>query len=168
MTGIRNYPPMILTSDWNSLVTFLGGATGNAGFSLGSTDVTPADPTGTTSTTGVMMGLAVYFTPVRSGIIMVQVEGQMQNNTTGDGAVAKLYYGTSTAPANGTAATGTQKGKQAQMDAFPTAAKKWPFGITTIITGLPLNTAVWLDLLLAAITGGTANLNNLEIVVSEI
>jgi hypothetical protein len=159
---------MLLSTDWNNLVTFLGGPTGNAGFTLGSGDATPADPTGTTSTTGVMMGLAVAFTPVRSGNIMVQVEGQMQNNTGGDGAKASLYYGTGSAPANGAALTGTQKGKPGQIDAVPTASKKWPFGISTIITGLTLNTAIWLDLALAAITGGTANLNGLEIVVTEI
>jgi hypothetical protein len=51
--------------------------------------------------------------------------------------------------------------------AFSTTSKKWPFGLTTIVTGLTLGTAIWIDLSLAAITGGTANLNS-EIVVTEI
>jgi hypothetical protein len=114
------------------------------------------------------LGLAVAFTPGRSGTLLVQVEGQMQNSTSGDGAVAKIYYGTGTAPSNGASLTGTQKGKPAQVDAFSSASKKWPFGLTTVITGLTVGTAYWIDLGLAAITGGTANLNNLEIVVTEI
>ena len=44
-------------------------------------------------------------------IVMVQIEGQMQNNTGGDGAVTKPYYGTGSAPANGAAVTSTSAWK---------------------------------------------------------
>jgi hypothetical protein len=194
---------MILTTDWNNLINYLGGAdannqintarillnTGYPNYALNSwesataglisgakldaaipnyVDSTPNDPTGTTSTTGVMMGLAVAFTPVRSGNIMVQVEGQMQNNTSGDGVNALLYYGTGGAPSNQGAIAGTQKGKAAKIDAVPTGAKKYPFGITTIIPGLTKSTAYWLDLALLAVTGGTASINGLEIVIAEL
>jgi hypothetical protein len=194
---------MILTTDWNNLVAFLGGANGNSQISTAQillntsypnyvlsswesttpgringakldaaignySDSTPSNPTGTTSTTGVMMGLAIAFTPVRSSVVMVQVEGQLQNNTASDGAKATLYYGTGTAPTNGAALTGTAKGQPGYIDNVPTASKRWPFGITTILTGLTLNTAIWLDLALAALTGGTASLTGLEIVVTEL
>lgn len=208
---IREYPTMILTTDWNNLVTYLGGpdsasqintsriilqtgypsynlaqwesstpglisgakidavaASKLTGELLGYTDSAPSNPTGTTSTTGVMMGLGVAYTPTRSGIVLVQIEGQMQNNTADDGAQAKLYYGTGSAPANGAALTGTQKGQAAIIDYVPTAAKRWPFGVTTVISGLTLNTAYWFDLALAALTGGTASLTGLEVVICEL
>jgi len=153
---------MILTGDWNNMIDYLQAPT------LNYVDSKPSNPTGTTNTTGLMMGLAVAFTPTRSGIIVVQVEGQMTNQTVSDGAKTTLYYGTGTAPANAAAITGTAAGQPSQIDAVPTAAKKWPFGITTIISGLTLNTAIWLDLALAAITGGTANLYGLELVIYEL
>jgi hypothetical protein len=155
---------MILTGDWNNMIDYLQAPT------LSYVDSTPSDPTGSTNTTGngVMMGLAVPVTPTRSGIIVVQVEGQMTNQTTGDGALATLYYGTGGAPSNQGALTGTAKGKPAKLDAVPTGAKKWPFGITTTIPALVLNTPIWIDLALAAVTGGTANLYGLEVVVVEL
>jgi len=104
--------------------------------------------------------------------VMVQIEGQITNQTTGDGALATLYYGTGGAPSNQAALIGTAKGKPAKLDAVPTGAKKWPFGITTILgtVGSPLTvgTAYWIDLALAAVTGGTANLYGLEVVVTEL
>ena len=80
----------------------------------------------------------------------------MQNNTGGDGAVTKLYYGTGSAPTNGAAVTSTQAGKTRPTDSFPTGAKRFPFGITTVISGLTLNTAYWFDLSLAIITDDSA------------
>ena len=133
----------------------------------GYTDATPSNPSHTNSTTGVMMGLAVTYIPTRSGIVMVQVEGQMQTDTANDGAQASLYYGTAPAPSNGAALTGTQKGKPAIVDSFPASAKRWQFGITTVISGLTVGTTYWFDLALMAITGGYASLTGLEFVVTE-
>ena len=92
----------------------------------------------------------------------------MTNNTAGDGAAAKLYYGTAPAPTNGAALTGTQKGAVSQVDYFPTASKFFPFGIDTVVPGLTVGTQYWFDLALLAVTGGTASLNNLEVVIIEL
>ena len=93
----------------------------------------------------------------------MQVEGQMQNATAGDGAKVSLYYGTAPAPANQAGLAGTQKGQPSYVDDVITAAKRWPFGISTVISDLTVRTSYWFDLSLAAITGDTASLNNLVI-----
>jgi len=134
----------------------------------GYTDSVPANPTGTASTTGVMCGLAVKYTPTRSGVVLVQVECQLQNNTAGDGAEIKLYYGTAPAPANQANPTGTQKGQPAIIDAVGTASKRQQVGITTVIQGLTLNTQYWFDLLEMTITGGTAAVTGIEVVITEL
>ena len=115
-----------------------------------------------------LFGQVIIIIPKGSENFLVQVEGQMENSTAGDGAEAKLYYGTAPAPSNGAAATGTQKGQPAICDDMPTASKRFQFGITTVVSGLTVGTAYWFDLLLAAITGGTASLQNLEIVITEL
>lgn len=128
---------------------------------------TPADPTGTASTTAIMMGLAGSFTPNTSTRILVIVSGQMANTTINDGATVDLRYGTGTAPANGAAVTGTLKGKAQTMTSL-VAAQRSGFCLTSVITGLTVGTAYWIDLSLMAVTGGTANVYGLTITVIEI
>jgi hypothetical protein len=43
-----------------------------------------------------------------------------------------------------------------------------PFSVQAIVTGLSVATAYWLDLSLAAITGGTASIADVSISVIEI
>jgi hypothetical protein len=43
-----------------------------------------------------------------------------------------------------------------------------PFSLNAIVTGLTLNTAVWVDISLAAITGGTARVRDISISVVEL
>jgi hypothetical protein len=100
--------------------------------------------------------------------VNVQVEGQLQNNTSGDGAEAWLRYGTAPAPSNGAALTGTQKGQPWIVDQFYYASKRLQGGITTTIGGLTTGTQYWFDLALAAITGGSAALTGLEVVITEL
>jgi hypothetical protein len=100
--------------------------------------------------------------------LKIEVKGGMTNNTAGDGAAAKLYYGTAPAPTNGAALTGTQKGTQSQVDYFPTASKYFPFELKTVVPGLTIGTQYWFDLALLAVTGGTAGLNNLEVLITEL
>jgi hypothetical protein len=128
---------------------------------------TPADPTGTASATLVMMGLAVAITPKLTGRVKVTVTGMMGNSVIGDGASAQISHGTGGAPANAAAVTGTQDGKLKNMIAS-TAAGKQAVALCTVITGLALNTAIWVDLALKAVTGGTASLYDLDVVVEEI
>ncbi len=131
----------------------------------------PGDPTGTTNTTGLMMGLAGTITPAFSGRIFVSITGTLQSTTTtaARGAKTQIRYGTSTAPANGAALTGTAVGSVETYNAWGTTAnQKAPFACTAVITGLTLATAYWLDLMVATITGDTASVKDLSISAFEI
>ena len=128
---------------------------------------TPSNPTGTTSTTGVMMGLAGAITPTYTGAILIMVSGDITNSTAADGAKVQLRFGTGTTPTNGAALTGTACGGLVQLTPVPAAATKIPFSLHCIVTGQTLATALWLDVSLAAITGGTASIADLSVTASE-
>lgn len=124
---------------------------------------TPGNPVGTTSTTPVMMGLAGAITPNNSGRIEFVISGDVFNSTAiADGAKIQASYGTGTAPSNAAAATGTTCGGQIQF-ATATTAEKAPFSVNCVVTGLTVSTAYWIDLQLAALTGGTATVENISI-----
>lgn len=140
-----------------------GGASANPSYTgPNSAQSTPSNPTGTTNTSGLMMGLAGSITPVGSGIILVNICGDMTNSTTNDGASIQLRYGTGTAPSNAGALTGTTIGNSITATAA-TGSYNYPFCVSVIISGLSASTAYWLDLSLAAITGGTASISNITI-----
>jgi hypothetical protein len=125
-------------------------------------------PTGTTNTTGVMMGLAGAITPGTSGTVLVTICGQMGNTVSGDGCKYQIRYGTGSAPANAAALTGTAVGPQPNPIFFPTPSYTSPFSITAVITGLTPGTAYWIDLTLAAVTGGTASVANVGVSAIEV
>jgi hypothetical protein len=131
----------------------------------------PANPTGTTDTAGKMMGLAGSITPTQTGRMMIVVTGNLSNSTAaaGDGAKTQIRYGTGSAPANAAALTGTTAGSLISMLLErATASDPFPFCVAAVVTGLTVGTAYWVDLSLAAITGGTAILTNLSISIVEI
>jgi hypothetical protein len=131
----------------------------------------PSDPTGTTDTTGKMMGLAGAFTPQFSGRALIFITGNLTNSTAaaGDGAKAQITYGTGTAPVNGAALTGTAVGSiQSSVLERATASDLQTFSLVALVTGLTVGTAIWLDIRLAAIVGGTALCKNINIVAIEI
>lgn len=128
---------------------------------------TPANPTGTTSLTGAMMGLAVAFTPVNSGKVSVSASGSMANSAAASGMKPQIRYGTGTPPGSAGSPVGTAVGNQPQANNLG-ANVRVPFTCTAIISGLPLGVAHWFDVVLAAITGGTANVYDLSITVVEL
>lgn len=127
---------------------------------------TPADPTGTTSTTGVMMGLGGTLTPTRSGKVMIMISGDQQNSSGSDFGAVQLYYGTGTAPTNGAALTGTAISGKVNGATDSTHAD--PFCVQAIVSGLTLNTPIWFDLAVAAVIGGTTSAKNLSISAFEL
>lgn len=132
---------------------------------------TPADPNGTTSTTGVMMGLAGSLTPAISGRVFVCVTGNLTNptGTAGNGAKAQIRYGTGTAPTNGVAFTGTAVGSlQQSVLERATANDLQTFAVMCIVQGLAIGTPVWLDISLGAVAAGTALAKNLTVCAMEI
>src|SRR5439155_2819066 len=125
------------------------------------------NPVGTASTTGVMMGLAGSITPNRTGNVLIIISGDIFNNTINDGGTVQIRTGTGTAPINGAALTGTVRGGTPATTAA-VGSEKSPFSVNAVVTGLTLGTAVWLDLGVAAVIGGTATVENISISAVEV
>ena len=129
----------------------------------------PTNPTGTTSTTGVMMGLSsgvTRITPQVTGNIMMIVTGMIGNNTIGDGSSPQIRFGTGNGPANAAALTGTTVGLLKNFVAS-TVAGRQGFMCQGYATGLTINTAIYIDLGLKAVTGGTATVFDIDVVAYE-
>lgn len=125
----------------------------------------PVDPSTTSSTTGVMMGLAVAFTPTKSGKILMIVSGDVDNATNNRGSTFQMRYGTGTAPINGAALTGTTAGGLKNF--FQNnASVRVPFSLNSAPT-LTVGTTYWLDISLASVTGGTSRVRNLTVSIIE-
>lgn len=129
---------------------------------------TPSNPVGTTNTTGVMMGLSGSITPAKNGVIAITLTGDGFNSTlVGDGGSIALRYGTGVAPINGAALAGTQASTPIHFTVAVTGDHK-PFACIALVSGLTIGTAYWIDASLAAITGGTANIEQLTLIAYEI
>jgi hypothetical protein len=122
------------------------GATVIQGLTPASVQTGSLSPTGTASTTGVMMGLGLTgatITPAATGRVHFAIGGTL-NNTTTSAVTVSLRFGTGTAPSNAGAPAGTQIG--AVFKGNPEAASAaMPFTMIGLATGLALGTAVWFD-----------------------
>lgn len=128
---------------------------------------TPANPATTTSTVGVMMGLAGAITPIKSTIIKIKATGSINNNTASRGAFVAMRYGAGAAPTNGAATAGTLVGA-GTFHNNAAANLTVPFAVSGIITGLTLGTAYWIDLWLGSLTSGTSGLFGITMTAYEI
>lgn len=134
-----------------------------------SAQVTPANPTGTSNTTGLMMGLGstCTITPGWSGRVRISWEGNSNSSTTNSGFTI-LRFGTGTAPTNGAAATGTIVGATGGVfHANPSLAVNYLWARSGVVTGLTPGTAYWFDLQLGTNIAGTAALQNLAFSADE-
>lgn len=141
--------------------------------SFASLQTATTNPAITTSTVGVMMGLGAApanakITPTASGKVLVTITGTMFNNTASGGVFATIAYGTGTAPANGAAATGTQIGSTMQRSGPWSANQVNPFSGTALITGLTVNTQIWIDLNVGVFGASTGSVSNLTITAVEL
>lgn len=128
----------------------------------------PANPTGTTSGTGVMMGLAGSFTPNLTGNIEITISGSLTNTGTG-GAFCQIHYGTGTAPTNGASPTGTAVGDSVTWVGTGTSGAFIPFECNADIPSLSTGTTYWFDLCLGrAASNGTASPSNVCIDIDEV
>ena len=132
-----------------------------------STTSTPIDPIGTTSTVGLMMGLSGSITPSSSGKVLVIISGDMKNSAQFDGCSVKIRMGTGTAPANGAALTGTAYGSSVR-GRCASSDQLLPFSVQTIVSGLTLGTAYWIDLALASLISSFASVADISISAVEI
>lgn len=123
--------------------------------------VTPSNPTGTTSSVGVMMGLGLtpaVITPSKSGNVLIVASGTAANSSGGtDTTSMQIRYGTGTAPSNGAALTGTAVGNKPVYQPA-TAGANSGFQCNGVITGLTPGTQYWIDLSCNITGGGTGTL----------
>lgn len=112
---------------------------------------TPANPTGTSSATQVMMGVGTTCTLTPSTRTRVKLEFHLgvANGAVGNASIMTAKFGTGAAPANGVAVTGTTVGS-AQTVSSPGASLQATAVIGGIITGLTPGTAYWFDVALSA------------------
>lgn len=126
---------------------------------------TPADQTGNATATFKMNGLGAAaapctITPVATGRVVFFISGDQVQSLTADGVTIKLAVGTIPAnDTNGAAAFGTVIGSTHTWTAL-TGNLQTPFALQATTTGLALSTAVWFDVQIADVTGGTASLKN--------
>lgn len=129
----------------------------------------PADPAGTISTTLVMMGLAVQYTPARSGLVQVSAQCYCNTTTNVTNMTVGPRFGTGAPPANGVAVTGTRFGS----DVDPTGH----CGVVGIdvcyafnaILALAAGTTYWFDFALAtAIAADQANMTGVSMSLVEL
>lgn len=130
---------------------------------------TPSNPTGTTSTTGLQMGLAGALTPALSGNVMAVISGDVNNSAGGsDECKMQIRYGTGSPPANGAALTGLGTIGGLVKASSANNNLPAPFSLNGIINGLTPSTAYWFDMSLAAITGGTCTAQDISVSLFEV
>lgn len=135
------------------------------------THANPANQTGNATATFKMNGLGAAaapctITPTVSGRVIFLITGNQVQSTTADGVTFKLTYGTGAAPANAAAATGTVASATQAWTGL-TGQLQTGFAIQSMATGLALGTAVWYDLQIADVTGGTASVTNIDCTAEE-
>lgn len=120
----------------------------------------PANPTGSTNATGLMMGLGstCTITPISTGKIVIQFYGNVKNSVASGNTQIKIFFGTGTAPANQAAITGTQVGTLSSLDEV-TGAFNEQYAGGGQTPAQTLNTAVWFDVSVAASTGTSSIIN---------
>jgi hypothetical protein len=125
----------------------------------------PADPTGTTSTTLVMMGLGAtcVFTPAVTGKVLATFSGVWIAAGTAEGGNLLGKYGTGTAPLNGVGVTGTSwgAGNDSSMSIKAASGSAGiPYSFTQLLT-LTARVTYWFDLATATSnSAGTAEVLN--------
>lgn len=128
---------------------------------------TPSDPSTTTSTTGVMMGINSTITPVKSGKILIIISGDTDNSTNSRGTVIGLRVGTGTPPVNGSSLTGTSYGGLKNFFQNNSVVRS-PFTLNSIVSSLTIGNTYWVDISLAAVTSGTARVRNISVSITEL
>ena len=128
---------------------------------------TPVNPTAITSTSGAHLGLALAFTPVRTGNVLIVITGTVANNTASAGSKIELHYGGGAPPAFNAAPAGSAIGKAINpTNNAGTAALRMPFTVTALASSLGIGVAYWADLVLTA-TAGSINIYDLTTVIIE-
>ena len=126
-------------------------------------------PTGTSADTQVMMGLALAFTPLSTGLVRFTFVANLKqtSSATNDVATVTMQYGTGIAPGNGAGQTGTQFDAGIRADASSTAYTNpviSEFAVVQLVAG----TTYWFDLSLSAGAGILLTLTQLSLMLEEL
>ena len=133
-----------------------------------SVTATPTNPGGITSTSGVMAGLGVAFTPIRTGRLLLTVTGSVANSLASVNSKLELRFGGATPPVFNSGPTGSIVGKAVNMaNNANTAGMRVPVALVGVITNAGIGVGYWMDLCVTA-TGGTITINDLSVVVIEL
>jgi hypothetical protein len=133
----------------------------------------PANPTGTASTSPVMMGMGstVTYTPASSGLVLVTVSGAWTTATAATNVVLSPRYGTGAAPGNSVAETGTRWGigsTDLAAKGNSTTGTVDLFTFTAILS-LTRGTPYWFDMAFATGSASdTASLSNMNFAIAEL
>jgi hypothetical protein len=133
----------------------------------------PANPTGTSSTSLVMMGLGgkCSYTPTGSGHVLVNVTGGFSTQISAANVSLGGRYGTGTGPAHGAAATGIRYGGSTdQLFRQPalSGSAVVPFALTALLS-LTENSTYWFDLVLCTSNSSDiASVQNISITLAEL
>ena len=135
-----------------------------------STQKTPTNPAQSASVAGVMMGLSASITPVLTGKIMIIISGDIKTIVSGNnhGGSVQIRTGTGTPPLNGATASGTAQGGLVTF--FQTNDDmRFPFSLNAIVSSLTLNTAYWIDIILATTDVGNPTIvQNISMSIVEL
>lgn len=138
-------------------------ASGRLAWNGANQQAVPSNPVGTTSATGVMMGLGVTtcrFAPTFSSRVRFEISGTASNTNAGANSSFGIRYGAGAGPANGAAPTGTSLTNSASITSA-TANAQSAFFVSVLATALTPGTTYWYDTTLSA-SAGTSSLVNIN------
>lgn len=121
-----------------------------------------------TITNGNMAGLGALITPIKSGAIFIIAVGSIFCNSNNATTTVEIRTGTGAAPVANSAATGTVRGPVIRSVNTGTGTSyEVPFTCAALVTGLTLNTQIWIDLRTTN-TGGNMTLRVPSITAIEL
>jgi hypothetical protein len=139
-----------------------------------------AAPTGRGSGTLVALGMNCVITPHTTGRVLAICSGVVGNGTSTDGFAYNLYYGTTAAPTNNDAVSGTALfSSDMTVTSVVTSDLTTPFCCHGIITGAAADTVtaarktgtpvpMWVDVMFKQVTGGTVTFTTVSLTLIEI
>jgi hypothetical protein len=108
------------------------------------------------------------WTPTKTGTLYIWIHGRVSNASSLDGVQVQGRYGTGTAPSPNALATGTGFGLP--QNYLAPAGGQQPFGgfvCAARIAGLTLSTPIWIDIAIASLVGGLAEVQDVDCMILE-
>ena len=164
-----------MTGFGNTGMTGSTGMTGQTGLGLGSSAYvhrSAAGATGISNGTPKMAGYGsqIFFATANSTRMLVTVTATVGNSTTSGGVLARLHYGTGTAPSNGDdgGSSGSVATDQNITVINAHTGESDSISVTALIHPLTIGVTYWIDFSLAYVTSGTATMYGCEMTAYEI